>query len=204
MKRKNDLLWITLFVTATLCSGCSLPFGVSPQRSVFSVDLSKSECVRERNRTAGTLLIKDFLGESLTSTQRILYRDSSRSVSSYQLSQWVEPPTTFLSNELLRRLQRAEPFTVVSKNSGSVVGDYQINVQLHDYSFHRDQEPRAARIAFTAELVRLMDRAVLSQRSFEISKESAADNPESVVQALEEGSLEGVSQICRWLEEIRP
>ena len=201
----NPKLSFGVVLTSVMLSSCSLPFGSGAgQKRAYSMELGATRCVRERPPSSGTLLVREILGENLTNSQRILYRETVRRLASYQLSQWVQPATEILTNEFLKRLQQVAPFSSVSRSSGSVVGDYQLNIQLHDFSLHRDRNPRVVEVSFTAELVRLMNREIISQKQFVLNAESAGDDPESAVLALEQGAAQGLSSVCGWLEQVRP
>ena len=185
-------------------SGCISIGSDAGSKSLFGLNLHDPTIASEKPKTPGVLLIRNVQGLALTDTTKLIYQPKDSQYSTYQLSQWVEPPTLMLGNELVRIFQHLQMFDGVTRTTSSIVGDYQLNAELREFTYRSESKESVCSVTLFVELVNLHTHALIAQREFSAQEKVDDPTPEKIVQGLTTSSDRLVQELASWIGEIRP
>lgn len=194
-------LRILVLLLALAAGACSLPKNEAILPTIHDLGPARAYAV-SNPAIAATIALPQvtapaWLDDSVI-VYRLAYEDASRQ-HAYNTSRWAAAPAELLTERLRSR------FGAVAKGAVSPLdsarSDYTLRVELRDFSQAFDA-PGSSQVTVRARasLIATAERALVTQREFEVRR-PAAPNADGAVKALTEATESFLEELVKWTVE---
>jgi ABC-type uncharacterized transport system auxiliary subunit len=194
-----------LCVLSLFQAGCGPILGQPEPERIFYV-LEVPACKPAEAGVASTLpelLVADPLASTLVNSQRILFGRNDGTRGSYQLAAWTEPPPRRFALLMIDRLGCSGLFSAVTRKSTLTGARFLLNSEIIDLYHDISVTPGEARVAVRMELVDLVGRKIVADRTFERKVPVASFDANGAIDAMRDATARVLDDTAAWLVENR-
>jgi cholesterol transport system auxiliary component len=151
---------------------------------------------------SGVLLVSPPDSAPGYGTRFMLYSHGPSELSWYAYSQWADGPARMLETLLVRSLDLSGHFDAVVDISAGVLSDLRLDTEIVTLRQEiATQTASQVRLEVRAGLIDLRARAVLANRTFEITRPAASNDARGGVAAINEALTDLLVQMSDWAGE---
>ena len=145
------------------------------------------------------LLVSRVSAPAILRDERVVYRNGSNEMGTYEYHRWAEPPATLVELMLLRLLRSSGKYRSVSEFGSTSHGDFVLHGRLYDFE-EVDQNGITARVAMEFELQRMKNGDTVWNHFYTHDEPANGQNVSDVVQALDRNLQRGLADVVAALE----
>ncbi len=195
----------SLLLILVIFQGCGLIPKLTPSEINYYTITGPSKEVKKSNfPSPQVLLIKDTEADTFIKSNKIIFADSSYERGYYRFASWVESPPKKFSTILLLALEESNSFKTVSRSTGSVLGDLQLNTEMiecyHDTSSTLGKGDAVVKIR--TELVDLNERTIIDRKEFSAVIPVHSYDASGAVQGIDVAINKIVIEIVNWVSKL--
>jgi ABC-type uncharacterized transport system auxiliary subunit len=112
---------------------------------------------------------------------------------------WAETPPQRVSNLLQQSLENSGLFKSVATNSGGVIADHQINIDIREFYHDIQSRPGVTNIVLRIDFIELSTRRIIASKVFSKAEPATSYNVAGAVNGLSKGIAEIIDEIILWL-----
>lgn len=191
---------LSLFITLLALGACSILPSDKP-KDLATYDLGIFRPGDQPTKLAAQLLIPDVEAPQWLEGPGIYYRlgyQNPARLQPYANSRWVAAPASLITMRLRQRFAQATSKGATPSGDISRT-DYVLRVQVEEFSQIFDTPTSSSAIVrMTASLIGGKDKALVAQKSFNITRKAETADAAGGVRALSEGTEEAISEILDW------
>ena len=189
---------------ALLLAACASNSG--PARSYYTLEPSSAAApVAQRAALRdGVLLVAPVAAAPFYDGRQIAFSSAEGMRGQYQFSHWAEPPAESVYAALTESLGRAGLFADVATPSPGLHADWLLSVRLIELYHDTQRPPGVVRLALSAELVDLHERALVARRTFTACANAATHDADGAVAGARTALATSVGAIVGWIDRTVP
>lgn len=199
-KPRRAWAWIrTMAVVACVASLAAC--GASRPIKYYSIDApaTRSAPASDAQPMPIGILIGHFSGAHLYREDRIVFREGSSQLKTYDTHRWAEPPTEIVENMLVMQLRASRRYQTVQSQRSNAHGDYILRGRLGNFE-EVTGPPPTTRVALTAELYEVKTGATVWSHSYSDDEPVTGKTVDAVVESLNRNLSRGLAQIVAGLD----
>ncbi len=190
--------FILLGLGASL-AGCQLPGGGEPPQ-LYTLSPRKGPFSSNLRRVDWQLVVEPPLASQGLDTSRIALQRSPLRIDYYARVTWTNPAPQMIQTLLIETLDNTGRIVGVARESTQLRADYLLQADLREFQAEYDTQngPPIARVRLAAKLVRLSDRTIIGNASFEDLERAQKGEIESVIAAFDAALGRVLIQVAEW------
>jgi cholesterol transport system auxiliary component len=197
MNGVNRRLLLSALMLAPSGCGSLLPTGGSPPKLYTltpATDVAAGPAIRSQ------LLVDVPVSAAALDTERIALSRSAITVDYYAEAAWTDRAPLMIQSLLVQSFENSGRITAIGRESLALRADYVLRPELrHFEAEYRDAGASpSARVAISVKLVKMPDRAIVAQRTFDASAPAAANQMAAIVESFDKALHDVMRQIVDW------
>jgi ABC-type uncharacterized transport system auxiliary subunit len=194
MKKIPQLVFVSLGIAlSSILSGCTI-FGAPTAKEKFGIIFPEISCVTATSSNK-TLYVRPIISGPSTYGTKIHYAKVGGHSGTFQLSEWVEPPSRLLLQRVIDELTCTNYFSSISKYESSQ--DLTLSIEVLTFLYDASSLPGVGSVRYRAELSR--PGAAPRVKTIEYSTNATSHDAEGAVQAILESTTKVSSELANWV-----
>jgi ABC-type uncharacterized transport system auxiliary subunit len=196
-----------MFRRVLLASGLSLALfalsscGAARPSMFYQLDIPETSAPASAPRFNTDLLVGRLVAPHLYRDDRIVYRQGSTQLGTYEYHRWAEPPADTMETLLIRALRSSGNFRSVQSLRSNARGDYILRGHLHELGEVTGSN-LAGRVDFEVELFSQKSGTVVWSKHYSNDEPVNGKKVPAVVDALNKNLQRGIDQVVAGLADF--
>ena len=192
---------VAALAVAAILSGCAgLQPGQAPR--YYTLEAPAAPAGAGPARHDAVLVLAPATVASFYDTQDIVYSRVPGSFAYYQFSRWTEPPGVPLTRQLAARIDQSKAYQAVVIAGSGMGGSLVLATHLEEIYHDAAENPGAARVTLTAEMVDTKRRILVGRRRFSASVPVPSHDAAGAVAGCRLAIGLVLDQIVAWMDEL--
>jgi ABC-type uncharacterized transport system auxiliary subunit len=186
---------LTLLITLILgdCGGGSRP------AKYYTIEIPAAPDRAAADVHPLSLLVSHIGAPEILRDDRVVYRNGSNELGTYEYHRWAAPPATMVELMLLRMLRVSGKYRSVSEFGSTAHGDFVLHGRLYDFQ-EVDRGNITARVGMEFELQEMKSGNTVWTHFYSHDEPVSGQNVSDVVQALNRNLQHGLEEVTASLD----
>ena len=180
-------------------AGCQIPGGGEPPQ-LYTLSPRKIFTARDLPRVDWQLVVEPPLASQGLDSSRIALQRSPLRIDYYARVSWTNPAPLMIQTLLIESLDNTGRIIGVTRESTQLRADYLLQTDLREFQAEYDSPngPPLVRVRIAAKIVRLSDRTIIGNASFEDAERAQKGEIEPVIAAFDVALGRVLDQTVEW------
>lgn len=181
-------------------AGCQIPGSGDPPQ-LYTLSPTKGPFPANLPKVDWQLVVETPLASQGLDSARVALQRTALKIDYYARTQWTNPAPLMLQTLLIESLDNTGKIIGVSRETTQLRADYVLQTDLREFQAEYDTAngPPLAHVRIATKLVRLADRVIIGNSSFEDAQRARGGDIEQVIGAFDVALGRVLIQAVEWI-----